>query len=502
MVSTETQAEIRRLFYVEHMKVYAISQYLHVSRDAVRRVLNVQSFSPDAAHLMRPTKLTPYLPFMEEILSKHPRIRAPRLMALMKERGYQGSITIIRDALRQGLRPKPKRAYQVLSPFPGEQAQVDWGSFGKIKIGNAERALSCFVMVLSWSRAMYARFMLDQTTSSFIAAHQEAFVYLGGVARQIRYDNLKSVVLSRDGRAVSFNDNFLEFAGNCGFLPSACNPYSGHEKGKVERTIRFIRDSFFPHRNYTDLADLNRQLLAWIENTAMTRRWPDDQSKIICDQWAEERSKLLPLPVHHSPCERREEVRIGKTPYARFDLNNYSVPWRYAGKTLTVWASEDRVKIFDGTTKLADHQRSYARQQRVTDDRHLDGIYEQTPGAEHLQGRQRILHLIPESSGYLDLAYQHQGRTSRAVELIDKLLMKYGRDPVEEAIKRALELGRHDSWFLRTATQTFHRNLGSPQALPLYLPDRESVRNLRVETRDLTRYDQLSTSSTDKETQT
>jgi transposase len=496
MVNAETQAEIRRLFHVEHMKVYAISNFLQVSRDVVRRVLSLQRFSPEAAGITRPGKLTPYLSLIDDIITKHPKIRATRLKTLLKERGYEGSISLLRDALRQGLRPKPRRAYQVLHSFPGEQAQVDWGSFGKIKIGNAERSLSCFVMVLSWSRGMYARFMLDQTTSSFIAAHQEAFVYLGGVARQIRYDNLRSVVLSRDGRAVSFNDNFLEFAGNCGFLPSACNPYSGHEKGKVERTIRFIRDSFFACRNYQDLSDLNRQLLAWIETTAMTRRWPEDHSKMILDQWTDEKPKLLPLPVHWSPCERREDVRIGKTPYARFDLNDYSVPWRFAGKTLTVWASEHRVKIFDGTTELANHERAYGRQQRLTDDRHLDGLYEQTPGAGFLQSRERLMQMIPESAAYLDLAYQHQGRTSRAVEVIDKLLTKYGKGPVAEAMQKAVELGRHDSWFLRTATQTFHRNQGSPKALPLYLPDRAAVRNLRVETRDLTRYDQLSTEST------
>jgi hypothetical protein len=101
--------------------------------------------------------------------------------------------------------------------------------------------------------------------------------------------------------------------------------------------------------------------------------------------------------------------------------------------------------------------------------------------------------MIPESAAYLDLAYQHQGRTSRAVELTLKLLEKYGKGPVVEALQKAVELGRHDSWFLRTATQTFHRNQGSPKALPLYLPDRDAVRNLHVETRDLTRYDQLST---------
>jgi transposase len=498
MVNAEIQAEIKRMFHVDHMKVYAISRDLRVSRDVVRRVLSIQRFSPQREH-DRSSKLDPYVPLIEEIVAKHPRIRATRLCTLLKERGYLGSVNIVRVALREGLRPKPKRAYQVLTSFPGEQAQVDWGSFGKIKIGNAERALSCFVMVLSWSRAIFARFMLDQTTSSFMAAHQEAFSYLGGVARQIRYDNLKSVVISRDGRAIQFNDNFLEFSGNCGFLPSACNPYSGHEKGKVERTIRYIRDSFFACRRYRDIHDLNTQLKTWIETTAMARPWPDDHAKVIRTQWAVEKSRLLPLPVHANPCERREEVRIAKTPYARFDLNNYSVPWRLTMKTLTVWANESRVKIFDGTTQVADHERSYARQQRITDNDHLSGIYEHTPGAEYLQGRDRVLRILPDSRDYLDQVHIEQGRTSRAVETIEKLVAKYGKDPVNEAIQKSVGLKRYDTWFLRTATQRIYLNSGAPPVKPLYLPDRDDVRNLAIEKRDLNSYDTLSTNHSEQD---
>jgi len=498
MVNAEIQAEIRRMFHVDHMKVFAISRNLRVSRDVVRRVLNIQRFNPDK-ECERPSKLDPYVPLIEEIVAKHPRIRATRLCCLLRERGFSGSVNIVRTALREGLRPKPKRAFQVLTSFPGEQAQVDWGSFGKIKVGNAERALSCFVMVLSWSRGIFARFMLDQTTASFMAAHQEAFSYLGGVARQIRYDNLKSVVISRDGRAIQFNDNFLEFAGNCGFLPSACNPYSGHEKGKVERTIRYIRDSFFAYRHYRDIHDLNTQLKTWIETTAMARPWPEDHAMVIRTQWTLEKTKLLPLPVHANPCERREEVRIGKTPYARFDLNDYSVPWRLTMKTLTVWANEARVKIFDGTTQVADHERCYARQQRLTDNTHLSGMYDHAPGAEHLQGRDRVLRILPESREYLDQVHAEQGRTSRAVYTIEKLVEKYGKDPVNEAIQKSVELKRYDSWFLRTATQRIHLNCGAPLPKPLHLPDRDEVKNLHIEKRDLNRYDRLSTHHSEQE---
>jgi hypothetical protein len=224
----------------------------------------------------------------------------------------------------------------------------------------------------------------------------------------------------------------------------------------------------------------------------MARPWPDDHAKLIRTQWELEKPRLLPLPLHASPCERREEVRIGKTPYARFDLNDYSVPWRLTLKTLTVWASENQVKIFDGITLVATHERSYARQQRIIDDSHLSGLHDQAPGAEHLQGRDRVLRILPESRDYLDQVHAEQGRTSRAVETIERLVAKYGKDAVREAIQKSVELKRYDTWFLRTATKRIHLNHGAPPPKPLYLPDRDDVRNLSIEKRDLNRYDQLS----------
>lgn len=173
-------------------------------------------------------------------------------------------------------------------------------------------------------------------------------------------------------------------------------------------------------------------------------------------------------------------------------------PWRLTSTTLTVWASEERVRIVNGTQVVADHERSYGRQQRITDDSHLSGMYEQAPGAAHLQSRDRLLRNIPESQIYLDLVYKHQGRMSRVIELVEKLVVQYGKEAVQEATKKSVNLGRHDSWFLKTVTKNIHLRQGTPPALPLYLPEREDVRNLNVKARDLTRYDQLSTKFTEE----
>ena len=156
-----------------------------------------------------------------------------------------------------------REAFLRLTTMPGEQAQVDWGHFGKIQIGSAKRALSCFVLVLSWSRAMYARFALDQTLESFLRGHVLAFEALG-VPREILYDNLKSVVLERVGDHIRFHPRILELAGHYHFAPKPCAPYRGNEKGKVERQIQYLRHSFFAARRFSSVDDLNMQLARWI----------------------------------------------------------------------------------------------------------------------------------------------------------------------------------------------------------------------------------------------
>ena len=150
----------------------------------------------------------------------------------------------------QRLRPRPAaEAFLRLKTHPGEQAQVDWGHFGTIRIGNADRPLWCFVMVLSWSRAMWARFVLDPQMEGFLRCHQQAFHALGGVPRVVLYDNLKSVVIDRIGDEVRFNDRILEFAGHFAYDPRPCAPYRGNEKGRVERRIRDLRESCFAARD-------------------------------------------------------------------------------------------------------------------------------------------------------------------------------------------------------------------------------------------------------------
>jgi hypothetical protein len=133
----------------------------------------------------------------------------------------------------------------------------------------------------------------------------------------------------------------------------------GNEKGRVERTIRYIRGAFFAARTFVDLADLNRQAEAWCLGQADDRPCPQDKTLTVREAFAQEQPRLLALPGNPYVTSERKEVSIGKTPYARFDLNDYSVPHTQVRKLLTVVADPDRVRILDGQEVVASHPRSY-----------------------------------------------------------------------------------------------------------------------------------------------
>ena len=187
MITPEQRAHIRRLYFAEHWKIGAIAAELSFHRDAVELALEPKRFA-NRRFTPSATLLEPYHPFIEQTLEQYPRLRATRLFEMLAERGYTGSVYVVRRRVAK-VRPASRHeAFFRLNTLPGEQAQVDWGSFGKLRIGCGVRNLSCFVMVLSWSRATFARFTLDQTLESFLRCHVAAFNALAGVPRSILYD--------------------------------------------------------------------------------------------------------------------------------------------------------------------------------------------------------------------------------------------------------------------------------------------------------------------------
>ena len=358
MITPAQRAEIRRLFYGEHWKVGTIAAQLGLHRETVRAAVERETAGVRPS-LCRPSILDPYLPFIRDTLAQYPRLRATRIHEMVRQRGYAGSVFPVRRLVRR-LRPESGRAvYRRVVTLVGEQAQVDWGSFGKVHIGQGTRTVSGFVMVLGYSRALAALFTLDQTLESFLRGHVDAFEALGGAARNLVYDNLRSAVLDRRGAAVQFHPRLLDLAGHYHFAPRPCTPGWGNEKGKVERQIQYLRHAFFAARPFRDLDDINAQFRRWRDEVAHRRRHPDQPDRTVADVWAEEKPRLLPLPAHPFETDLVRVVRSGKTPYVRFDRNLYSIPHTHVRKPLTLVAGATRIRILDGQTELTNHHRTY-----------------------------------------------------------------------------------------------------------------------------------------------
>ena len=164
--------QIRRYFYVEHWKIGTIASELNVHPDAVRNAIESERFN--STQPLRASVVDPYIEFIRQTLDQHPRLRATRIYQMIRDRGYSGSVVQLRRAVAR-LRPQMREPFLQLQMFPGEQAQVDWAHFGHVMVGRAKRALSCFVMTLSYSRALYLEFFFDQTMENFLRGHVHAF---------------------------------------------------------------------------------------------------------------------------------------------------------------------------------------------------------------------------------------------------------------------------------------------------------------------------------------
>jgi len=396
MISDDQRARIRRLFFAEHWKIGTIAAELGLHHDTVELAIEPRRFV-NRRHDCSITQLDPYRAFIEQTLDQHPRLRATRVYDMVRERGYKGSVYAVRRLVRK-IRPVSRyEAFFRLTALPAEQAQVDWGSFGKIRVGRGERFLSCFVMVLRYSRATFARFTLDQTLESFARCHVDAFERFGGVPRAVLYDNLKSVVLERQGDLIRFHPRILELAGHYHFAATPVGVARGNEKGTVERRIQDVRNSFFAARSFSSVIDLNRDLDHWLERVVHARLVPGDDSRTVRHAFDEEKSRLLPLPEHRFDPFYARPIASGKTPYVRFDRNDYSIPHTLVRKPLTLVASDTIVRILDGDVEVARHQRSWDIRQQIEDESHLAALARDKRKSRDHRGRNRLIASCPNA---------------------------------------------------------------------------------------------------------
>jgi len=498
-IPPDLQAKILRLYHAEKWPPGTIADQLGIHHSVVCRVLEQEGLPK--ATISRRSRIDPFVPFILATLKKYPRLTAARLFQMIQERGYDGSPDHFRTLVARYRPAPPVEAFLRLRTSPGDQAQVDWGHFGKINIGEASRPLVAFVIVLSYSRAIFLRFFPGQQMSYFLTGHQEAFQRFLGVPRTLLYDNLKSVVTERIGDTILFNRQITAFAGHYRYEARPVAPYRGNEKGRVERAIRYIRDNFFPARTFDSLEDINQQADTWCATFALDRPWPEDRHITVREALDRDLQALLPLPSTDFPCHERKEVRVGKTPYVRFDLNDYSVPHTYVRKLVVIAADLDTVRVIDGDQVIATHPRSFDSGRQIEDEQHLSALKEAKGHARNARRTDRLFQLAPSSTKLLEALAQRSRALGRHVADLEVLLHSYGAARLEKAITEALEKGAPHPQAVRHILEREQEERGEEAALPLPLPDDPRIHGMRVRTHDLRDYDHLDQDEdlTDKE---
>lgn len=496
MIDEATKAEILRLHHVEGMKPGTIARALSVHHSTVTRAL--EGRTPEKAK--RPRAIDGVRELLLMNLERHPQITASRLYEIAREAGYEGGRDHFRHEVAR-IRPrKQPEAFLRLSAIAGEEGQVDWGHFGTVQVGRAKRRLMAFVVVLSFSRAIFLRFYHDDATGSFLRGHQAAFDFFQGVPRRMLYDNLKSAVISRCGDAILFNDELLRLSGKCLFEPRAAGVRRGNEKGRVERAIRYIRSSFFDARRFADIHDLNDQALAWVAGPALERPWPDDRTRSVKDALAEERRDLLPAPVDLAPVEDVIDVRVPKWPYVRFDRNDYSVPAEHVRKMLVVRATEREVRVLDGTSVVAHHRRSFGSGVVVEDPAHVAELKRQKRRARKGAAMNRLLIQVPVVEELLRHFAERGMNIGSAVHNLTLLHDTYGREALEGAIEEAIRCETFHIPAVRSVIERTAMADPEPPRRQVSIPEDSKAAGITVRMTDYRDFDRLTQPVDEEET--
>ena len=353
-------------------------------------------------------------------------------------------------------------------------------------------------MVLSYSRAIWALFTVDQTLESFLRGHVEAFGAIQGIARTLVYDNLRSAVLDRAGTAIRFSSaapgtrRALSLRAATVYRPAA-----PMRRGKSSGRFAICGHAFFAARTFVDVEDLNAQFRRWRDEVAHHRPHPEQRDRTVADVLADEQPRLLPLPAHPFETEVMRVVSATKTPYVRFDRNSYSIPHPYRRRPLTLLASPTTVRVLAGTDEIARHARSYDTGAAIEQEAHVAGLVEATRQTNPSSARDRLRLAVPAVAPRLErLAARGESLRVHIARLLS-LLDDYGPQELQAAIERALERDALGAGAIAHLLETRRRQRGLKPPMPMALPDRPGVRDLDITPHRLETYDALTRSDPD-----
>ena len=484
MIDYEQYCQIKDYHNHRQLTVPQIARQLYLNERTVARWLAAEKFRPRQA-APRSSKLDPYKKQIVRWLESHP-YTAAQIFLRLRDGGYLGGISIVKDYVRQ-IRPPHTPAFLTLAFAPGECAQVDWGQFGSIGVGNTRRRLSFFVMVLCYSRMLYVEFTVSETLEHFLACHANAFAFFGGVPQRIMVDNLRSAVLQHAlGQAPVLNPHYQDFADHFGFTVRPCGVGQAHEKGRVENAVGYIKKNFLAGLELSDFALINPAVRQWLCDVANVRLHGSTK-RPPAELFQAEKPTLRPLPIRPYDGGLLRPVRANRQFRVTVDTNTYSVPAEYAGAALTLKLYPDHLCLYHQEKLIARHVRCYDRQRDFEHPDHPRALLQQRRQARDQKLLQRLLSLTPRAEAFYQGLAERRLNVLHHVRQIVALAEIYGAEKTARAIEDALEFQAFSGEYIANLLEQRQRILPEPGAL--HLTRRQDLLDLELPEPDLRLYE-------------
>lgn len=486
MIDYPTYCRIHHLHQHEKLNVAQIARALSLDARTVATWLAETHYRARHSSTCRPSKLDPFKRTVRGLLENHP-YSAVQILQRLREAGYDGGLSILKDYLRT-VRPHRAPAFLTLAFAAGECAQVDWGQWGSVPVGNTRRKLSLFVMVLCHSRLMYLEFTVSQSMEHFLACHAHAFEFFGRrVPKKIMVDNLKSAVLRRFvGEAPVFNPRYLDFAHHHGFQIVACGVGQPHEKGRVESGVGYVKKNLLAGLDIPDFHALTPEARLWLDSVANVRIHGETRQRPV-DLFETEQALLLPMPEHPYDIGTVRPVRASNRFRVIFETNRYSVPAEYASRRLMLKTYPDRLCVYHADKLIARHPRSYDRFRDFEDPDHPRELLEQRRSARHHKLLQRFLALSSNAHTYYRHLELRRLNPRHHVHKIIALSEIYGTEATARAIDDACAFEAFSSEYIANLLEARARTL--PEPSPLHLTRSADLLELELPEPDLGLYD-------------
>ena len=443
MINRRTVFEIHQL-QAKGYSCRSIARQLQISRGSVAKYLADPALVT-STRKKKSSKLDPYRELIEDMIKECPDVKAPVVLQRIREKGFSGEITIVRDLLRK-LRGKAKNRQPFIrfESQPGEQVQVDWGHMGTLTYGENRRKLYGLAVLEGHSRMLYVFFSHSQQQEYLHQGLLEAFIYFQGLPKEVLVDNMLTAVTERVGSIIRFNEAFLDFLGKFSITPRACTVRMPQEKGKVENSIKYIRQNFWPLRQFTDLADIQQQMRHWLANVANVRKHHTTGQRPV-----DRLRGLRPLPDLLPDCRQVCSLLVHKDFGIRFDGNVYTVPPWAIGKHVVLKADTTRLSVYFKDRMITCHARCWDRRQRIELDVHKEQV--KKIKKKLLRDRQIIIFL---SLGEIALQYLNHLTDSKLPirKNITQLLTlqdEYGNTSLLYGLKKAMEKKLYGADYIR-----------------------------------------------------